>query len=252
MNEILGKGEIKMTRKIKVLGLAIVAVAAMSMAAASTQAFEMHTVNAGHVTLTGEQTTQFVAQTAAGTVVCTTANFEGTTPYVSGTQITGQESTLTPTLAGCQAFGLAAQIKMNGCKFTITNKSAAGVTTSKTGYVDIVGCTVGKQIEIIGGGGACTETIPQQNNLSHVVFENKGSGSQADVEINLTLSGITYEIHGGFCPGSPTQTVLTHDGKTEGKATFKSHKYAGSEQVTLHSHQYNKLLAGEQVGMLAT
>jgi hypothetical protein len=241
-----------MTRKIRALGLAVVAMAAMSVAATSAQAFEMHTVHQGNVTLTGEQTTQFVAQTAAGTVKCTAANFEGTTPYVSGTQITGQESTLTLTLAGCQMFGLAGAIKMNGCKFTITNKSAGGSTTSKTGYVDVAGCTAGKQIEIIGGGGACTETVPEQQHLSHVVFENLGSGSQADVEINLTLSGIKYEIHGALCPGSPTPTVLTSDGKTEGKATFKSHKYAGSEQVTLHSHQYSKLLAGEQVGMLAT
>jgi hypothetical protein len=241
-----------MTRKIKALGLAIIAVTAMSMAA-SAQAFEMHTTHNNDIVLTGQQSQQFVLQTDAGKVTCTTADFEGTVPWVSGSQVTGQETTLTPTLSGCQTLGLAAVLRMNGCKFVITNKTTGGSTTAKTGYVDLTGCTVGKQVEVIGGGGVCITTVPEQHHLGHVVFQNTQEvGKPEHIEVSVTLTGLKYEFHGMGCGGTPP-TVLTSNGVTQGGATFRAYEKTGTHQVTEHNHQFQKNTHNSvQVGILAT
>jgi hypothetical protein len=241
-----------MTRKIKALGLSLVAVAVMSMAAAaSVHAFEMHVTSSSTSVITGQQTQQFVLTTSAGTVVCTTANFEGRVVGQGGQQITNQHSTLTPTLSGCTAFGLAATVKPNGCKFTITNKNAGGSTTAKTGYVDIAGCTAGKTLEVNAGFGGCIFTAGEQANVSHVVFSNETKeGIPHDVLASVTLTGIAYEFHGGLC-GHPT-TVVTNNGSTNGQATIRTYVEAATSQVTEHGHQFNKSQEGQQVGILAT
>ncbi len=245
-----------MIRNIKALGLAIVAVGAMSMAvAASVQAAELHATTQGSAVLTGQQTQQHVFQTQAGTVTCGTANFEGTVAS-QGTQVTAQEATITPTYSGCEAFGLNATVQMNGCKYTITGKANTntGATTALTSYVDVSGCTSGKQIVVNAAGGLCTATIPEQHNLSHLVYKDEGTPgtSTEDVGVDVTVSGITYELHGLFCPGGGA-TGLRHDGTYHGKATFKAFVDSpGQQQVTEHGHQFNKPNEGAQVGLRAT
>jgi hypothetical protein len=96
----------------------------------------------------------------------------------------------------------------------------------------------------------CTVTIPQQNGLSHVTVTNQGVGATEDIEIHVTLQGITYEGHGALCSGG--NTVTTHNGNLTGTATFKAFKDLGSALATHNGHEYNKLICGEQVGLFAT
>jgi hypothetical protein len=238
-----------MTLKIKALSIAVTVIAAMSMAvSASAQAFEMHTTHQGNAVLTGEQTEQLVLTSSGGQIRCTTAVFEGAIQG-EGSQITGQEITLTTTISGCQAFGLAAQPRMNGCKMTITH-SNAGHTTAGTAYTDVTGCTAGKQIEVNAGFGGCIFTAGEQTGFSHVVFQNN-PGSPEDVNAEMTISGVSYELHGGLC-GHPT-TVVTNNASLAGKMTFSAYKGQQFEQLTQHNHQFTRLKHNnEKVGFQAT
>jgi hypothetical protein len=249
--------ELAMTRKIKGLGLAFVAIAAMSMAVASAvQATELHATDPGPVSIFGEKTAQHqqhVFTTDAGSVKCNVSKFEGTVPASGGQQTTAQELTLTGTYTNCTAFGLAATIDMNGCKYTITNKLGAH-TTAQTAYVDITGCTAGKVIEITPTGIPCVVTVPEQHNLSHIVFDNNPEPATTphDLTATITVTGITYEGHNG-CFSLPN-TQLTHNGQYIGQATFKATKDPGKEpKIKLHGHEYEPLKQnGAQVGLLAT
>jgi hypothetical protein len=94
----------------------------------------------------------------------------------------------------------------------------------------------------------CTITVPEQTGLSHIVLANK-AGPPQDVEAQLTIQGIKYELHGGLCPG--TTTVSTSDGDLTGKVTLKGFVDEGSELATHNSHQYSKLKDGAQVSVFA-
>jgi hypothetical protein len=238
-----------MTRKFKALGFAFVAVAAVSVAAAaSVQAFEMHVTHQGSAVITAEQSEQFVVTTSAGSVKCSTFTLEGEVSG-AGSQITSQHSTLTPTYSGCQAFGLAATVQLNGCKYTITNKLVQH-TTARTAYIDIAGCTAGLPIQVNAGFGSCILTAPQQQNISHIVFENNSSPIE-DVNANVTLTGFIYQYHGPLCPGAATEQRA--DGTITGRATVRTFKGTQLEQLPQHGHQFQRLKhSSVQVGVIAT
>lgn len=238
-----------MKRKIKRLSYVLMAAVAISVTTASmAQATQYHVNTTQKAVLTGEQTTQLntILTKANTSIKCTQAHFEGTVQG-EGQQITYQEFTLTPTVTGCTFSGLAAQLRWNGCKLTVTNKSAAGVTTANTAYVDLVGCTAGKQLE--AGIVGCTITSPEQNNIGHLIGLNT-AGPPGHIEVQLTLQGISYEYHGAVCNG--TQTTLTQDGDLTGGVTLKAYTDQGSEVSSHNGHQYNKLKTGAQVGLLGT
>jgi hypothetical protein len=242
-----------MTRNIKALSLAFGVVAALGiMAVSAAQASELHATWQGLAAVTGQQTEQHQITTSAGTVSCTTATFEGGVEG-QGSQITAQEFTLTPTYGGCTAFGLAAQVKMNGCKYTLTNQSGTegNHTTPRTAWVDITSCTAGKSMEVNAGFGGCIATFPQQHHLSHAVFTNTSHPVPHDVNVEVTILGMTYELHGGLC-GHPT-TALTHNGTYAGKTTLRAYVGVGFEQVTQHGVQFTRVKHnGLQVGLIAT
>jgi hypothetical protein len=231
-----------MTRKLKAIGLAFAAVAAMSLIpAAATQGSELHAITAGpSANITGEQTTQhrFQATPPAGpATTCNSVHFEGTV------SITSQHQTVTPIYTGCTAFGQTSTVNMNGCKFTFTGSGNPALTAK----VDIVGCTAGKQIE--GNTAICQKTIPEQATIGgHVVFSNGGSPS--DLVATFTLTGITYQLHGAVC--GHTVTTTTHDGTYQGSATFKAFVSTQPQQATHNGHQYSTTKNGAQVALTAT
>jgi hypothetical protein len=246
-----------MTRKIKALGLAFVAMAAISMAAASAvKASELHATHPGDVVITGSQIEQhkfqITHQTGGPNTTCSTTNFEGTVPWSGvGQQVTSNDVTMTATYAQCKSFGLNATVRMNGCKHTVTGKANTntGTTTALTAYLDIVGCTAGKQIEVIAAG-FCIITVPEQHNLQHIVFSNTTEvGKPHHTHANFTITGITYQTHGECVHQG---TVTRSDAQYTGQATFRAYKKTGQHQVTEHNHQFLKQTHAEQVGLLAT
>ncbi len=225
-----------MTHKLKALGLALIAVFAMSaLAASAAQAGEFEIVGGGEATVTGNQiagtitgvenTGKHEFVTKAGKVVCTTAAFHGI-----GKTATPKELTLTAEYGnttagtGCTIGGLAGPIvHMNGCDYLFTAGNTIGATTNITVSAHIK-CPAGKVIEVTGGAGACVITIGAQTFAeSMITVENSGgAGTAMDVKAFIDVTGIKYEIHGA-CPNSPAATTPFTDGTYKGVATLQGH-----------------------------
>jgi hypothetical protein len=241
-----------MIRKSKALGLALIAVAAFSGIAASMAQAGDFDVGASPAVITAAsesgQEPQFTLTEEGGSVStkCKSATLEGTT---QGTTV--EEATFTPTwgtgkgnqeeVQGCTFAGLKTQVLTNGCKFTVTGAGQA----EKTFLYDIVGCTAGKKIESISTG--CTITIGEQSGLSHIVGGNLAA--EKEVTLEFFVIGITTTQTGAACRHNG---LTAKNGSFFGNYIAKAFKDAGSEQVTLHKHQYNKFLCGEQVKLVVT
>src|ERR1051325_4825665 len=129
---------------------------------------------------------------------------------------------------------------MNGCQYTLEG------TAELTAQAKVVGCTTGKQIEVVAAGGLCTITIGEQAALKHVVFTNdpESENTRRHLQDHSTISGITYTRDGAFCP----QGEASYSGTT----TIKAYKDLGNQLVTRTGHQSNKHNCGEEVGVLGT
>jgi len=236
-----------MISKIKTLGLAIVAIAAMSALAVPTaQAANLDIGRQPASIFAHSETSQVHALTLTSTsgskftTSCPTASLEGTT---QGQNI--QEATVTATYSGntevpnCTAFGTTSQVLMNGCKYTITGSGQPAGTV----LVDITGCTEGKSIEI--KTAICTLDIVQQNGLSHIVGSKL---SQLELTLAATITNITVRQTGVACPDGNNH--LGFGGSFTGNTIAKARFDLGGTQVTKHSHQYQELNQGGAEALL--
>jgi len=197
-----------MSRNLKALGLALVAVLAMSAltaAGASAEAFQFKAEKTPTTTLSGKQHgAADVFTTDTGSVSCNEAKYAGT---VTGTEVT--EVTVTPTYSECTAFGLFnVPIDTNGCqyKFTVLTKVGANYE----GKVDVV-CPAGQVIKVTAP--LCTVTVGAQNNVpGTITYTNVGAGATREITVDVNLTGLTYEEHRPLFGICENNTVLTHDG----------------------------------------
>lgn len=232
-----------MTRRLKLLGVALVVLAAFGGASASGAGAGAFDVAVLPGVITGHSTSPhtFTLTTKAGTnvkAVCDTHTLEGTT---SGGEV--KDLTLTTIDTECIAFGLAAQILMNGCKDTLTGEGQAAGTF----LIDIVGCTSGKSIEI--KTLACTIDIPPQNGIPHVAGLN-----QFDIPHTVSLETTGSEIEtrqtGPACPDG--NNFVAKNGSTFGSFLIEAFQDLGSALVTKHGHQYAQYKDGIQANLTVT
>ena len=228
-----------MIGKIKVLGLAVVAMAAMgAFSASAAQAGEIdigvqpaslfaHSDVQGNPPVSQKHTlTLLNTKNEPFNTVCPTASFEGTT---QGQKI--NEATVTATYgSGCTAFGVGSQVLMNGCKFTVTG----ALQPANTALVDVVGCTPGKKIEI--KTAICVLGIPEQNGLSHITGTNINA---QQVTVKATVSEITVIQTGAACPDGHLHNAKR--ASFTGNTLLAARTDVGGHQVTRHSHQYQEL-----------
>ncbi len=246
-----------MIRTMKALGLAIVAVAAMSMAAASlAQGSQLHATHNGNVVITGHQhagenvfqVTTSLAEDKGPKVKCTQTTFESTEQFKQGTQVTTDELTVTPVYSGCTAFGQNATVKMNGCHYTATGASTPALTAD----VDVVCATAGKQIEITTA--ICQVKVPPQTTSGHITFANIAAPEPHHVTATVTVNQIKHEYSAGIgC--AHTKAVQTQDADYEGFITFKAYKHANivhQVQRGGDGHLYTEYTHTQQVGLQAT
>jgi hypothetical protein len=198
------------------------------------------TFGASPATVTGSQVEVniFEVTNSAGGFVkvkCSEVTFEGTSSTASGKEIT-----VTPTYGSCTLGGLAASVTMDGCRYTLTGASSPARTAS----VDIVGCTPGKAITVKKGN--CTITVPEQSELSHVVFDNEGTTSTMDALATATVTGINNTQTGSECP-SPGLT--SSDASYSGTVTVKAFSDLGSRSVSKHEHSYEEVICGSQISL---
>jgi len=193
-----------MIRNLKVLGLAFVAVLAMSAVVSSAaQAVPSFTCSAYPCSATGENKAgSETFTTPGGTVQCdshfTVEKYRTTTG--EGVPSPGSPTvTVTPKYTNCVAFGfLGATVSMNDCdyEFHATEQLGAGHYVHHV-YIN---CPTGKAITIVAG--TCEVTVGTQS-LTDVTTLNLAGGS---VTVVPTVKNITMNVvKDGFgCPFAGT------------------------------------------------
>jgi hypothetical protein len=174
-----------MTRKFRILGVAVFAVLALSAVIASAASASNFTASSYPTTATGTSAKgNDVFTTEAGSVECH-GHF-----LVDDLTEPKETVTVTPTYTECRAFGfLSATVTMNGCDYKFWT----------SGAVDLE-CPTGKNIVVVAS--TCEADIPTQTGLTSVSYAN--NGNHIDVKANVT--GITYNVtKDGFgCPFNGT------------------------------------------------
>jgi opacity protein-like surface antigen len=217
--------EMQMSRNLKSLALAVVAVFMLSAVAASAvQAATHHNVvGSAPAILTGEQSQTLQLGITGGehTVGCGEGQYEAEEVEATSTQVTA-----TPTLSECRVdppFGPAATIALNHCAFLST-----GVTDANGDAGIEIECSAENEITITYSifGSTCVVHLTPQATQGGVHYSQSGN----NVEVNVTVSGVKYhETGAGFCPASHTG----EDGTIEGRLLAKAFKEkAGCSVVT--------------------
>jgi hypothetical protein len=206
-------------RKLKTLGVALVAVFALSAvasASASAASFNAETVTA---VLAGGQTTTHEFTVAAGTTKCTSASFPGEQTTTPATTIS-----VSPAYSGCSTVILGSthgvNVNMHSCKYTF----AAASTTSGSVSVECPSTPI--TVEIEGLEGVCSITVPSQSAVAGITYANEGTGSARKVLVTANVSTLHYTQHGAFCPGNNFEaeksfTTGVYKGSTRESATAK-------------------------------
>jgi hypothetical protein len=212
-----------MIRKSKIMGLAIVAVLAMSaLGASAAQAVPVISTSVSPVSVHGTGEGVGEAFTVDGvTTECKVSHYTGTATNGSSTL------TLHPTYTECVLKGTSISVTVDttGCDYVFhaTEKVAAG---SYKAHVDVV-CSGANVIKITAA--TCAATVPGQTGLTTVDIKN---ATASDVSIQPTVAGIkaTVTVDGFLCPfngtGAKTGGTYTSTSGITGTAA------SGTIQVT--------------------
>jgi hypothetical protein len=176
---------VRMTRKLKTLGVALVAVLALTAVMASAASAAKYTASSYPTTGTGESAIgndTFI--TEGGTVECQ-SHFEGTLAAAS------EDLTVTAKYTNCRAFGFLEAV-VSHCKYTFTAPSGSGDNYTAIVHVVNAPCTI--------TAGTCKVSIPLQNSLSSVAITNNTASK--DVSVKAGVKGIKYNVtqDGFLCP----------------------------------------------------
>jgi len=202
-----------MSRNLKILGLALMAIIAMSavvvsLASAAEVEFKLES---SPTVLTGTQEgSGDVFHTMGGNVTCGKATYEGS---VTGTS--SPEAEVEPTYGNCTAFGfINVPIHINECRYRFTSGEEKGGNFE--GSLDSV-CPEGKAIEITSPG--CRVTVGTQTPTGGTItYTNIGTGAAREIRLDVALTGIHYieDENGGGCSSAG---VTTTDGTYNGHVT---------------------------------
>ncbi len=216
-----------MFRNLKVLGLTLIAMLAMSAIAANAASADLLYAESTPATLTGSQEGTDELRVHAGAVKCSTIKYTGTTSAFGTSQIS-----LTPSFSGCTFVGLVATVNMNGCSYLFHFNFESGNTTGST---DIV-CPFEKEITITApklGTAKCIIHIPAQFGLG-VWFSgiNVGSGTTREVTLKLSYNALSYSQTAGTAEtGNCATADKTFGGTYEGRALLTGENAAGTAHV---------------------
>jgi hypothetical protein len=258
-----------MTGKVKALGLALLATLA-TVAAMAPAAQAQFTADEAPVTLTAGQTSQHVFSTAEGEWACESVQFHGEAEVESQPSVT-----ITPTYTDCEAFGLSMEYTGFGhypeTEGAETLEHPCDYVLHADGTVDLqCGDSVsdGKGHLVIDPEASCDVTIPEQESIGSISYENEGEGATKQTLVTFDLEGITYENtgHGFLCTlaGVTHYDEMTHDGtytgtsEVTGEEVDTPHNHIGIEvhpethgepdPITFHSELSETILIGDGTG----
>jgi hypothetical protein len=167
--------------RVRTIGLALVAVLAMSAVAAASASAHEFVATASGETITGSAKENQVFTTKAGKVTCTALKV--TSGKTTGTKAKTQVATIG--YEKCTAFGLEAKITAAEYEFN----AEIGPGTPKN--VKIL-----KAITITAP--LCTVTVPVQT-VGEVTYKNVTSGTKKEIELVPNVTGITSSGSGLAC-----------------------------------------------------
>jgi hypothetical protein len=234
-----------MIRKLRTLGLALMAVFAISVVAASAASAQNGIFTSdGPATLIGTQTGTELENsiTVFGKkLVCPKATYTGhkvnATPH-EPIPNGATEVTLTPHYGVCSLEGFLATIDMNGCDLTLAIKATTGVVADQYNLHTTINCPVGKHIVATLFTNAAGHTA--NNSFCHITITENPAGyaglKQTDttnktLDVTGTIEGIvadkgivagTTSDNGILCPTEETKLGILHT---------SSRKHSASEIV---------------------
>jgi hypothetical protein len=214
-------------RKLKALGLALVAIGAISAVAAASASANYNIASATGGSISGSQTVTNEFVTTIGTVKCTTATF-------AASQATETAETLTvlPTYSGCTLAGIKVNITTNKCHYLFTKPTTTEPTGTTHAIVHVKCPTAGTNAFILikdTAGAGCEVKVAEQetkgtvmmtNVPEHIsIVEGKEVLTKDKVSVESNVEGIAATWTAG-CPNT--------GGKAGGDAKGK---YLGSVEV---------------------
>jgi uncharacterized membrane protein len=206
-----------MTRNLKALGLALVAMLAMSAVVASAASAQATT--AKFTAMDNTYPESFHGTNAAGqeTFATEAGTFECASTFSGSVAAATQHFVVTPVYSGCKAFGpWNATVAMEGCTYTYQITTTLTNPHRYQAHVAVV-CPPGKAIKVVAG--TCEIAIPAQPGLTTVDLEN--NATTTSILIRPTVGpvaggnpGIIYNVlvDGFGCPftGLGTKTGGTY------------------------------------------
>jgi hypothetical protein len=217
-----------MIRNLKVLGLALVAAFALSAVVASAASAHF-TIGSDTATLTAAPLTNQVFETTGTTgenakVTCENIEVGNEHFGTEQAEITVHPTYNTNCTVNIEGLGnLTAEIITTGCNYIFTT----GDTTAQNVHIE---CDAGKQIEvtafILGKFRKCLD-VHEQTPTSAIVHYRNGTNAatgKMDVEIESTVTGITYEKTGSCAFG----VTEGNDAKYTGRVTVTAHDTTGA------------------------
>ena len=197
-----------MIRNLKTLGLAVMAMFALTAVAASAaQAVEFHSeIENTTITAKTEAGSNSVFDAAGASISCASGTFTGTQAAKASPTLT-----VTPAYSGCTFLGvLNVPVNMNGCQYTFNANGEVAVTGAS--------CTA-----ITFEAELCKVEVGKQGNLKEATYTNIGTGTGREVTVTPHVTGITY-TSSGLCP----KTGEFSDGNyTSGNAIAKGENSKG-------------------------
>jgi hypothetical protein len=203
-----------MSRNLKVLGLALVAVFALSAMVASAASASVFTSTSG-ATVTANQIGSHKFTVTGQTVTCTTAHFTGTASAASFETIeiypTYENCTASPFNTSATVTGFATGPGKEGCKYVLNANGSAALS-----------CTTGKDVTV--NAGPCVVHVPAQTFATGVSYTNGTSGGVGDVTAKFEIKNIKSTHTDGFlCPfeasGESNSAIL--EGESTVTAAFE-------------------------------
>ncbi len=204
-----------MLTRIKALGLAFAAVAAVSATMASAAQAGEFTAENFVATVTGTALTKHQFKFNGGTISCTVAAFDG--------KLAGPAENLTigAEYGNCSTGGgEAVAVNMTGCDYAFR----AGMTLENDrveGSMEVQ-CPQGAGIDFVEPGGCTVKIIPQAG-LSKLVYTNHPAVKDFDVDFNV---GMIVFAQNAACPGG--EGVFAN-GTYTGQSTMVGESAAGAD-----------------------
>ncbi len=212
-----------MTRNLKALGLALVAMLAMSAMAVSAANAEVNgkvTAESSPVTMDGKQTTEQKFTRGAVPVTCANATFHAQSN-------TGDNTiTVTPTYSSCHATGPFGEtwpvtVTMSGCDYMFHLTNTKGTFTAISDVVCPVGASITVDVYTSHNNHTANTTlckihVPAQTGLKTITLTNQAAGGTTPknwVSANINITGITSTRTGSaLCGAEHSATSALHGG----------------------------------------